>query len=119
MTITATLTTTPPATAFDIHVTTQVYENYNTSGEGAPYWKAKGGTTYVLTGFAHPLCDGLGAAAQAVVDAQRAAFTADNGDIREWVIDWALVPVGTLTDDEKLALEYDGRIDWPSPRIAV
>jgi len=26
-----------------LRITAQYYENYNTSGEGAPYWKPKGG----------------------------------------------------------------------------
>lgn len=31
-----------------ITITAQYYENYNTSGEGTPYWKAKGGQTFTL-----------------------------------------------------------------------
>tara|TARA_R100001594_G_C3964110_1_gene246096 strand:- start:205 stop:507 length:303 start_codon:yes stop_codon:yes gene_type:complete len=29
-------------------INTQYLENYNTTGEGEPYWKAKGGSTYVV-----------------------------------------------------------------------
>jgi len=29
-------------------IITQYLENYNTTGEGEPYWKAKGGSTYIV-----------------------------------------------------------------------
>jgi len=32
----------------NVAVTTQYYENYNTSGEGAPYWKPKGGVDFLF-----------------------------------------------------------------------
>ena len=32
----------------DIQVTAQYYENYNTSGEGVPYWKPKGGVDFLF-----------------------------------------------------------------------
>ena len=31
-----------------ISITAQYYENYNTSGEGAPHWKPKGGQIFTL-----------------------------------------------------------------------
>lgn len=31
-----------------VTITAQYFENYNTSDEGAPYWKAKGGQTFTL-----------------------------------------------------------------------
>jgi hypothetical protein len=31
-----------------ISISAQYYENYNTSGEGAPYWKPKGGQLFTL-----------------------------------------------------------------------
>ena len=32
----------------NVLVTSQYYENYNTSGEGAPYWKPKGGFNFMM-----------------------------------------------------------------------
>ena len=32
----------------NVLVTAQYYENYNTSGEGAPYWKPKGGFNFMM-----------------------------------------------------------------------
>jgi len=92
---------------FDIHVLTQYRENYGDAL--APYWKSKGGSTYVLAGLELALSDGIGAAAQAVVDAHRAS-----------IVDWELAEAGALTDDEKTQIKYGyGRVDFPSKRIAV
>ena len=32
----------------NIQVTAQYYENYNTTSEGAPYWKPKGGVDFLF-----------------------------------------------------------------------
>ena len=38
----------------NVLVTSQYYENYNTTGEGAPYWKPKGSTRFMF-----PVEDGV------------------------------------------------------------
>jgi len=100
-----------------IHIHTQYTENYGT--EAAPYWKCKGGQTIVVTGFDHPLTDGIGAAAARVVDALRARIEYTNPIAQEWILDWEFAEAGTLTRDEQLQMEYDGRIDHPAMRLAL
>lgn len=100
-----------------IHVLTQTYENY--SDNDVPYWKPKGGRTHVITGFNHPANDRIFAAATAAVEAVRASIECDNSMFQETIIDWALAPVGEPTYDEKMQLEYDGKVTYPCPRIAL
>jgi hypothetical protein len=103
---------------FDIHVLTQYRENYGDAL--APYWKSKGGSTYVLAGLELALSDGIGAAAQAVVDAHRASIECRNDFCTVDIIDWELAEAGALTDDEKTQIKYGyGRVDFPSKRLAV
>jgi hypothetical protein len=102
---------------FNIHLHTQYCENYG--DEAKPYWKFKGGETYVITGFNHPLNDRIGAAAAAVVDAMRARVEYANGMSEEYLLDWELVPASELTQSERDQLEFDGRITDPSQRIAL
>src|SRR5580765_2154409 len=104
---------------FDIHVLTQYRENYADAGQ-PPYWKNKGGSTYVITGFAHELCSGIGDAAQAAVDAMRPKIGCRNDFCTVQIIDWELANVGDLTDDEKTQIKYGyGRVDFPSERLAL
>lgn len=35
----------------DLRITAQYQENYNHSGEGAPYWKNKGGVEFIIRGI--------------------------------------------------------------------
>ena len=103
---------------FDIHVLTQYRENYGDAER--PYWKSKGGGTYVLTGFAHELCAGIGAAAAAAVEAARGKIECRNDFCTVSIIDWELANVGDLTDEEKTQIKYGyGRVDFPSERIAL
>lgn len=95
--------------ALEIHVSTQYLENYGT--ETAPYWKFKGGSTYVLTGFAVPLNDQIGDVARMAVSLTRQQIEYSNDYSREYVIDWAIVPAGTVTEDDE--------IGYPSKRIAL
>ena len=101
----------------NIHIDTQIHENYGTPE--APYWKAKGGRTIVVTGFTHPLNDRIGAAAKAVVDAVAPSVIADNDYFSEYIIDWSLADADALTHDEQMQMEFDGRISYPATRVAV
>jgi hypothetical protein len=100
-----------------IHIDTQYKENYGTAE--APYWKFKGGSTVVVTGFDHPLTNGIGAAAQAVVDALRPSIEYSNEYAEVYILDWAIVSKDALPQDELMQLEYDGRISFPCKRLAV
>jgi len=101
----------------NIHVHTQYCENYGDSQN--PFWKFKGGSTYVLTGFNHPLSDGIGAAAQSAVNSVRPQIECDNDACREYIIDWEFAPVDALTQDEQDQQNFDGRVSYPSKRIAL
>jgi hypothetical protein len=101
----------------NIHIDTQCHENYGTPE--APYWKAKGGRTIVVTGFNHPLNDRIGAAAQAVVDAVAATLITSNDMYEEYMIDWSFAAEDALTHDEQLQVEYEGRIVYPATRVSL
>jgi hypothetical protein len=100
--------------SLSIHIHTQYRENYGTEAE--PYWKFKGGSTRVIDLFAASITDGIGAEAQAVVDAARGLIEYANPMSEEYIIDWELVDTGTLTEDERLDREY-GSGTYQSPRI--
>ena len=96
-------------------ITTQVYENYGAhdwDGVGAcpQYWKAKGGSDYVVKN----------------VDANKATETVmairdqieqDNNAFRETIIDWSIVADNALTEFEQSQLDYEGSIRYPSKEI--
>lgn len=103
--------------AFDIHIHTQYCENYG--DESQPYWKFKGGDTIVLTGFDAPFNDRIGAAAAAVVEAVRSQVEYRNAFAESYIIDWEFAEADTFTEDERLQQEYDGKILYPSKRIAI
>jgi hypothetical protein len=100
-----------------IHIHTQYQENY---GDAAmPYWKFKGGNTYIVTGLDLPLNDQIGRLGALAVEALRSKIEYANDYAQEHVIDWEFAPADALTRDEQLQMEYDGRIIDPSPRLAL
>ena len=102
----------------NIHIHTQYRENYGSAEQ--PYWKFKGGDTIVVTGFTHPLTAGIGQAAATVVAQLRSTIEYANPMSEEYILDWELLPEGTLTQWEKDQLEFDdGKIDSPSKRVAI
>ena len=101
----------------NIHIHTQYCENYG--DVSSPYWKFKGGNTYVITGFALPLNDQIGRSAQTIVDAVRPTIESKNDYFEEYILDWEFADEDTLTDWERDQQEFDGSISSPSPRIEV
>jgi hypothetical protein len=99
-----------------IHVFTQYRENYSDDPK-RPYWKSKGGSTYVITGFSHPLNDRIGAAGAAVVEAVREQIEYFNDYATNEIIGWEFADGADLTEDEKLQMEYDGKVGYPDQRI--
>ena len=88
-------------------ITTQTYENYGAHdwdgvGECPQYWKAKGGSDYVVKRF-------KGDATTAVM-ALRGQIEQDNDAYRESIINWEIVADDYLTEFERSQLEYDGTI---------
>jgi hypothetical protein len=98
-------------------ITTQVYENYGAHdwdgvGECPQYWKAKGGSDYVVKKFKD-----LNAVTETVM-ALRGQIECDNEGFREHIIGWEVVANDYLTEFEKSQLEYEGSIRYPAKELA-
>ena len=100
-----------------IHVHTQYQENYGT--ETAPFWKFKGGETFVLTGFDHPMSDGLAAAGQAAVEQVRSQIEYANPMAEQTIIDWEFKANDAMTPFENDQMEFDGRVTSPATRLTL
>jgi hypothetical protein len=93
-------------------ITTQVYENYgahdwNGVGEVPQYWKAKGGSDYVVKNITKfdQLFD--------IVESVRGSVESNNDYFREFIVDWSVVSDDYLTEFEKDQLEFEGVIRFP------
>lgn len=98
-------------------IQTQVMENYGAhdwDGEGScpQYWKAKGGSDYVVRN----------------IDVNRAADIAnwaagqiekDNEYFREYVLGWEVVADDFLTEFEQSQLKWEGRIIYPAHELEI
>ena len=98
-------------------ITTQVYENYGAhdwdgKGECPQYWKAKGGSDYVVKKFKGGSTD-----ATLAVMALRSQIESDNDHFRETVIDFRLVKDDYLTEFEQSQLDYEGKITYGSKEL--
>ena len=99
-------------------ITTQFYENYGAhdwdgAGECPQYWKAKGGSDYVIKDFKGGMAD-----ATMAIMAVRGQIECDNDHFREHVIDFRIVADDYLTDFEKDQLEYEGKIMYSPKQLA-
>ena len=97
-----------------ILITTQVYENYGAhdwdgKGECPQYWKAKGGSDYVVKNIKE-----FNRVTE-IVMALRGQIESDTVGYRENIIDWEVVADDYLTEFERSQLEYEGKIRF-SPR---
>jgi hypothetical protein len=95
-------------------ITTQVYENYGAHdwdgvGECPQYWKAKGGSDYVVKRF-------KGDPTTAVM-ALRDQIEESNEGYRESIIDFRLVADDYLTEFEQSQLDYEGKITYASKEL--
>ena len=98
-------------------ITTQVYENYGAhtwdgKGECPQYWKAKGGSDYVVKKFKD-----FNAVTETVM-ALRSQIESDNDHFRETIINFEVVADDYLTEFEKDQLEYEGSIRYPAKELA-
>ena len=98
-------------------IITQVYENYGAhdwdgEGECPQYWKAKGGSEYVVKNIDVNCAKELGQAAKSMLDTTSEYFT-------EMVIGWEVVEDDYLTEYEQRQLEYEGRIMFPAKELMV
>ena len=97
-------------------ITTQIYENYGAhdwdgTGECPSYWKAKGGSDYVVKNV-------KANKATETVMAVRSQIEQDNYAFRETIIDWSIVADDHLTEFEQSQLAYEGKIRYGSKEIA-
>ena len=97
-------------------ITTQVYENYGAhdwdgGGECPQYWKAKGGSDYVVKKI------NVNKVTETVM-ALRGQIEQDNQGFREHIIGWEVVANDYLTQFEKDQLEYEGKIRFPAKELA-
>jgi hypothetical protein len=99
-------------------ITTQVYENYGAhdwdgTGECPQYWKAKGGSDYVVRNFRD-----FGSVTE-VVMSLRGEVEQDTNYVRESIVDWSVVSDDYLTEFEKDQLEFEGVIRFPTKELVV
>ena len=98
-------------------IQTQVYENYGAhewdgKGQCPQYWKAKGGSDYVVKKFKGNYGD-----ATLAIMALRDQVEQNNDFFRENIIIWLLVKDDHLTEYEKSQLEYEGKITFPTQEL--
>ncbi len=91
-------------------IITQVYENYGDADN--PYWKAKGGSDYVVKDI------DVNRAAE-IVNLVSGQIECDNEMFREHVIGWEVVANAYITEFERCQLEYEGVIRFPAKEIVV
>ena len=101
-------------------ITTQVYENYGAHdwdgvGQCPQYWKAKGGSDYVVKNFE----GGNTARTTAVMMSVRDQVECYNDHFRESIIDFRIVADDYLTEYERSQLDYEGKITYPATEILV
>ena len=98
-------------------IQTQVYENYAWDENGnlgtgdKAYWKAKGGSDYVVKNFKK-----FNKVTETVM-ALRSKIEQDNDAFREHIIGWEVVADDYLTEFERSQLEYEGKITFPAHEL--
>ena len=99
-------------------ITTQVYENYGAhdwdgEGECPDYWKAKGGSDYVIKNVDE--CDMI----DIIVDRVRDQIEMDNEAFREYIIGYRIVADDYMTEFERDQLEYEGVVRFPAKELEL
>ena len=89
-----------------IYFYTQDYENYGSPEK--PYWKAKGGSDYILE--AHEWTEDM-------IDKVYSLITERGKMLMSDVIGHLVVNDKFLTDCEQLQLEYEGSIEFTAVRV--
>ena len=99
-------------------ITTQNLENYGAHdwdgvGECPQYWKAKGGSDYVVKNFTN-----FNNTTE-VVMALRGQIEEDSEYFRSFIIDWEVVADDFLTEFEQDQLNYEGKIRFASKELVL
>lgn len=90
-------------------IQTQVYENYGDADK--PYWKAKGGSDYVVKKI------NVNKVTETVMGL-RSQIECDNEFYRESIINFEVVANDYLTEFEQSQLDYEGTIRYPAKELA-
>ena len=98
-------------------ISTQVYENYGAhdwdgTGECPQYWKAKGGSDYVIKRF-----KGGDEEAVKAIFCLRPQIESDDEFYREYILSWNIVGDDYLTEFEQSQLDYEGKIRFPAKEL--
>jgi len=96
--------------ALDLHIRTSIDENYGTDED--PYWKPKGGQTYVVRNVTTDV-DVL----REIVRRLTPVIETHNDVVDESIISWEVVPAGMTTDELKefwprFGPEYHSLLRW-------
>ena len=99
-------------------ITTQNLENYGAHdwdgvGECPQYWKAKGGSDYVVKNFTN-----FNNTTE-VVMALRGQIEEDSEYFRSSIIDWEIVADDFLTEFEQDQLNYEGKIRFAAKELEL
>lgn len=99
-------------------ITTQNHENYGAHdwdgvGECPQYWKAKGGSDYVVKNFTN-----FNNTTE-VVMALRGQIEEDSEYFRSSIIDWEIVADDFLTEFEQDQLNYEGKIRFAAKELVL
>jgi hypothetical protein len=99
-------------------ITTQNLENYGAHdwdgvGECPQYWKAKGGSDYVVKNFTN-----FNNTTEAVM-ALRGQIEEDSEYFRSFIIDWEVVADDYLTEFEQMQLDYEGKIRFAAKELTI
>ena len=99
-------------------ISTQVYENYGAhdwdgTGECPQYWKAKGGSDYVIKRF-----KGGDEEAVKAIFCLRTQIESDDEFYRQSILSWNIVGDDYLTEFEQSQLDYEGKIRFPAKELA-
>ena len=92
-----------------LYIFTQDYDNYGT--EEDPHWKPKGGSDYFVYDF-----DGDEATTIMLV---RDQIECDNPFYRSQIAGWEVVPNDYRTEYERMQLDYEGSIRFPTCVICL
>lgn len=97
-----------------IRISTQVTELYGDR------WKAKGGHNYIIANVPlELLIQGYTEINAHVETATLGMFSTykEGDEYQEWIIDWSIEEDDSLSYEEQLQLEYDGKITYPDKVI--
>jgi hypothetical protein len=104
-------------------IETQYVENYgyhawDGEGECPQYWKPKGGNTYIVTDI--PIGVIGEKALEQIVQAADAVLNIHKWDNsqHEYVIDSSFEEDNFIPYDEKLQMEYSGKVTYKCPRVS-